>query len=418
MNDLDLLDDKILIWIYYKIPCFEKVIFHIFNLTFLFFILIFFCINKLKLFKNWLSENKYIPWTILLFTCIFLSWIIYPSVLNKVIVQKDNLVEMRLQKEEGSSGENQIVNADTLVENTNENFSYKKLGEGYGTLGDTYGALNTLFTGLAFGGLIVSIFLQMLELRATRKELAEQKDALIGQHKESSSQTEILNQQIKLVGEQKVIAENQSTIINNQLIESRKQNFTTLFNALLEERRFRIECFKIYAIAETSTDLDGFEVITSYAINLVNRVSAVNRRTPFLQVLKKFKHDATELDLVDPRKVFSSHWGAFESDENRNYVIGNYFSIIFMMFHLIEEYRDELDSSYMFYINMVKRLMNQHELLILFWISLGNPQNDEMIYRYELFERLSYTEGLGTLGSNVFRVEAFGNNPNWQACFE
>jgi len=330
-----------------------------------------------------------------------------------VIVQKDNLVEMSLQKEEGRSEENPIVNESALAENTNENFSYKKLGEGYGTLGDTYGALNTLFTGLAFGGLIVSIFLQMLELRATRKELAEQKDALIGQQKEFSAQTEILNKQIALVDEQKTIAQNQSTIIDNQLIESRKQNFTSIFNALLEERRFRIGCFKIYAIAKTSKDLDGFEVITAYGQNLISRLGNVNRGTSFLQILKKFKPDATESDLINARQIFNSHWGDFESDENRNYVIGNYFTIIFMMFHLIEEYRDVLGSSYIFYINMVKRVMNQHELLILFWISLGNPQNDEIIYRYALFDRLVYTDGLGILGEYIFRKYAFGENPIW-----
>lgn len=45
-----------------------------------------------------------------------------------------------------------------------------------GAFGDTYGALNTLFSGLAFAGLIISIRLQSKELSETRAELKEQSD--------------------------------------------------------------------------------------------------------------------------------------------------------------------------------------------------------------------------------------------------
>lgn len=43
-----------------------------------------------------------------------------------------------------------------------------------GEFGDVYGALNTLFSGLAFSGVIISIVLQSIELRATRKEMNSQ----------------------------------------------------------------------------------------------------------------------------------------------------------------------------------------------------------------------------------------------------
>lgn len=43
-----------------------------------------------------------------------------------------------------------------------------------GEFGDIYGALNTLFSGLAFSGVIISIVLQSIELRATRKEMNSQ----------------------------------------------------------------------------------------------------------------------------------------------------------------------------------------------------------------------------------------------------
>ncbi|WP_447766883.1 putative phage abortive infection protein [Aeromonas veronii] len=43
-----------------------------------------------------------------------------------------------------------------------------------GEFGDVYGALNTLFSGLAFSGVIISIVLQSIELKATRKEMNAQ----------------------------------------------------------------------------------------------------------------------------------------------------------------------------------------------------------------------------------------------------
>lgn len=52
----------------------------------------------------------------------------------------------------------------------------KNFIEDLGTFGDAYGALNTLFTGLAFAGLIISIRLQSKELSETRAELKEQSD--------------------------------------------------------------------------------------------------------------------------------------------------------------------------------------------------------------------------------------------------
>lgn len=51
-----------------------------------------------------------------------------------------------------------------------------KGGEGAGVFGDAFGGLNTLFTALAFAGLIVTIFLQRQQLIEQRKEIrAERK---------------------------------------------------------------------------------------------------------------------------------------------------------------------------------------------------------------------------------------------------
>lgn len=399
MNDLDLLDDKILIWIYYKIPCFEKVIFNTVNLTFRFFILICSCTNKLKLFKNWLSKNKYIPSTILLFICIFSIWILYPKLLNEVIVQKDNLVEVRLQKEEGSNGENQIVNTSTLVKNSNENFSYKKLGEEYGTLGDTYGVLNTLFTGLAFGGLIISIVLQMLELRATRKELAEQKDALIGQQKEFSAQTEILNRQIDIVKKQKKIAKNQSIIAKNQLVESKKKNFIDQFNALMEEKRFKIQNLSIPHETLMDKSILGVNVFGEYAKQF--------------RIIRKV--DSENLD----NKFFKEQWGMFIRNKYNeyDYSIFSYLRLCRFLFEFVENNDIYTDEEKNIYFNIIKVSISTEEKAVWMWVGIFRKNIRKICNNFSILDGY-YADSMESIGVHFFDRKAFGNSSKWDKIFE
>lgn len=61
---------------------------------------------------------------------------------------------------------------------------------GLGEYGDIYGGLNTLFTGLAFVGLVVTILLQRQEMKETREEFEAQTEQF-------EEQTRLLNEQIE-----------------------------------------------------------------------------------------------------------------------------------------------------------------------------------------------------------------------------
>ncbi|MCW7460139.1 hypothetical protein ND856_18740 [Leptospira bandrabouensis] len=47
-----------------------------------------------------------------------------------------------------------------------------------GQIGDMFGAINSLFSGLAFAGLIYTIYLQRVQLELQRKELVDTRDEL------------------------------------------------------------------------------------------------------------------------------------------------------------------------------------------------------------------------------------------------
>jgi hypothetical protein len=85
-------------------------------------------------------------------------------------------------------------------------------------MGDSFGIVNSLFSGLAFAGLIVTILLQKEELKEQRKEIIQQ--------------TKALNQQSKELESQKVVLE-------NQLLHSNHQRFETTFFNMIEKYRIQ-----------------------------------------------------------------------------------------------------------------------------------------------------------------------------------
>jgi hypothetical protein len=64
-----------------------------------------------------------------------------------------------------------------------------------GTFGDMFGAVNSLFSGLAFAGLIYTIFLQKNELGLQRKELEMTRDEIRGQRETLEAQNAHMSHQ-------------------------------------------------------------------------------------------------------------------------------------------------------------------------------------------------------------------------------
>lgn len=64
-----------------------------------------------------------------------------------------------------------------------------------GTFGDKFGAVNALFSGLAFAGLIVTLLYQKEELKLQREELAQTREELKGQREEFEEQNKTMKRQ-------------------------------------------------------------------------------------------------------------------------------------------------------------------------------------------------------------------------------
>lgn len=105
-----------------------------------------------------------------------------------------------------------------------------------GTFGDMFGAVNALFSGLAFAGLIYTISVQREELKEQRKaigmqtnELELQRQAIEMQTKELSLQTKAIEMQITELENQKL----EMVRTANELEDQKKlMNFQTILNTL------------------------------------------------------------------------------------------------------------------------------------------------------------------------------------------
>lgn len=64
-----------------------------------------------------------------------------------------------------------------------------------GTFGDMFGSINSLFSGLAFAGLIIAILLQHKELQLQRDELSLTRGELSGQREQLKAQNDTLKRQ-------------------------------------------------------------------------------------------------------------------------------------------------------------------------------------------------------------------------------
>ncbi|CAI3162879.1 hypothetical protein MWMV17_MWMV17_03458 [Acinetobacter calcoaceticus] len=93
----------------------------------------------------------------------------------------------------------------------------------YGTFGDSFGALNTLFSGLAFATLIITLILQSKELQLQRKAVQDQQ-------LEIEKSNDIAEQQV-------LITEQQAELLEKQIKEAQVQNFFNILFPLLNRKK-------------------------------------------------------------------------------------------------------------------------------------------------------------------------------------
>lgn len=200
-----------------------------------------------------------------------------------------------------------------------------------GVFGDSFGIVNALFSGLAFGGVIITILLQ-------RNELALQREELKATRKEM---------------------ENQGRIQERQAFES------TFFHLLKHQNDL----------------LNGIEIIdSSTSVAFAGKeVKGRNSITVFVKRLEKNyrSYDNTENDEERALKAFKTFWERYSS-ELAHYT-GNFCSILGFI--------DSGEQPYPhIYSHILRSQLSNQELILLFYYALFHAKIEQKDYLKRLIE--------------------------------
>jgi hypothetical protein len=177
---------------------------------------------------------------------------------------------------------------------------------GAGEFGDMFGAVNALFSGLAFAGLIITILLQKQELRAQREELRLNTEALMGQKEE---------------------------------LEAQRKEFQ-IQNSMLKRQTFEATFFN---------SLNGMQGIVSH-------LNQTHQKSKYFEY--KYAELNTKYNRPDGRPVLDNLRNFYYDNE---WEFGHYFRNVVMLVHLVDlaDLDDDLKS---FYMTILKARMSNDEL--------------------------------------------------------
>lgn len=227
--------------------------------------------------------------------------------------------------------------------------------------GDSYGSLNTLFSGLAFAGIITSIFLQSQELRETRAEIK-------GQKEEFELQTKAMNKQV----------------------------FETTFFQLLQLHNEIVQSLQIE---------EGY---------LNNRKLCHGREVFRVLYKDKFVEQGASYEYAHQfgnDEIFSDDINGHYLKFHRVYghLVGHYFRNVYQILKYVD--RSTVEDK-KFYSNLLRAQMSDYELGLLFYnciSELGNTKFKFLIERYSFFEHLHRLSSIEDYEIKMYEKSAYGS---------
>lgn len=217
-----------------------------------------------------------------------------------------------------------------------------RLSSNPGSFGDMFGAVNALFSGLAFAALIYTVNLQRTELRLQRNELTLTRAELQGQKEQLAAQ-----------------------------------------NDLLRSDAFENNFFQVLRVFS--------DLVNSIDIQFTDRPSVVGRDcfNTFYRYLRScYNHEKQKAPSADEATLVSRAYAAFYDKYHGD--VGHYFRTLYNLVKLVDR-SDAKDKR--FYTNLVRAQLSSQELLLLFYncqTHLGSEKFYPLIERYALFKTLPF----------------------------
>lgn len=227
-----------------------------------------------------------------------------------------------------------------------------------GTFGDMFGSVNAIFSGLAFAGIIITIYIQSHELKLQRKEL------------------KLTRKEMELTRDEFV---SQNYTMKLQQFEN------TLFQML---SMFYENTDKL-SYANTSNNYSGKLIFLVFYNNVNNRIRSEVEDILKIEYFNRGNHN-TEVDkkIVELEKGEVLHC-IMSVDDWYKESLYSYFSTLKTIMKLIE--KTQVDDK-MFYASILKSYLSISELIIIFYNCLLNQETSEfnkLVKEFLILENLN-----------------------------
>jgi hypothetical protein len=236
----------------------------------------------------------------------------------------------------------------------------------YGTFGDMFGAINSLFSGLAFACLIFATLMQREELRLQRKELQ------LARQESAATREEIRGQKEQAIAQNATLAQ---------------QTFDNTFFQLLRLHN---------------------DIINSIDLRDNNNNISSQGRDCFKVFYERFKkrwgkslpQDSGSTELQRINETYRNFYRDIEADA------GHYFRSLYNIIKFIDL---SSTSDKRVYTNLVRAQLSSYELLLLFYNCLSNLGNQKflpLVERYALLKMLPFEHLLDATGQKSLYADS------------
>ncbi len=231
-----------------------------------------------------------------------------------------------------------------------------------GTFGDMFGAVNTLFSGLAFAGIIFAISLQSKELELQRSELELTREELKGQKEQ---------------------LQNQNTTLQIQNAENTFFQMVSLHNDIINGIDIRGQS------ADASATKTGRDCFKDFHNTYMREYRKINKQSS----------DSHSLKIID--KSYNQFLSIHQSDT------GHYFR---NLFNIIKYVDNSILPDKKMYSNLVRAQLSSYELALLFYNCLsqvGNEKFKPLVEKYALLKNIYFGHLLEATHKTLYDPKAY-----------
>lgn len=279
-----------------------------------------------------------------------------------------------------------------ISDNTNESNQLSR-----GVFGDKFGAINALFSGLAFAGIIFTIFLQKRELTLQREELEETRKEFIQQNETLKKQRfentffQLLRLHNDIVDKLKIKAVDGETYSNREF-----------FLGAVKELKYRSTCeyFKYSALIKLEThEIASFKA-DRYSVHgffqKLEKEELANLQALSNQDIENYISEPILNKEENIRKEYENFFHRVQ------YNLGHYFRNLYHIYKYVHITQLIDPNEKQFYCNIVRAQLSTDELVLIFYNAitpihyfsdkpnLGYPNFKYLIDKYDILQNMNH----------------------------